>query len=487
MSHKNLLEAAILGLERHPLPPDVVKSEGADDTSALLRALARQYLLEKGASPLIDHKLTPPLPDHGIQHSPGVEASALLCRIMKAPQEVLLDEYLNLLAEQLLHIPAEALPEILDKALTDRDFAQKIKPLLGSRGEWLAAQVPKWAQLFSKTDPQQWPTASFAERIHILQHLRRENPAAAIPLLLATWHTESWQERQAFIQELKTGLSIQDEHFLEHCLDDKRKEIRKIAAQLLAGIPESSITRQLQQYARSWIQAGKAIVLPDTIPADALRNGLEYAGGNKASLVRYLFGQIDPVFWQTELSLSPEACLTQFLATDWAIPILEGLVQSIYSFSRHGWADELLLVLVRAPGLSIHVANGQWVKLLSKESLNRAVRETLNSSGGVLPEKSVVYQMLLLPGPELEESTLLECWSGFKWQINRSGGQNWSLFHYHLLWRHLALRTPRELLMTLREDFESHNQAEWGQWERDLQYYLDMLAFRQSVYQAFQP
>jgi hypothetical protein len=488
MTNKSILETAILGLERHPLPADVPKVDGEDDARALLLALTRQHFLEKGAAPLSFQNLVPPLPDSGTNQFPAAAAATLLFRIMREQQDALLDEYLELLSARNQHIPPAALPDLLDKALNDAHFAQKIAPLLGSRGEWLTSQVTPWAALIAKIEPERWPTASFVERIQILKNLRLENPSAAVPLLRSTWHEEGWQERQAFLQTLEIGLSQKDAPFLECCLDDKRKEIRKIAAQLYAGIPGSACAIRLQQYARTWIQAGISIVPSDVLSAEALRDGMEHAGNNKASRARYLFGQIDPEFWQTEFSCSPAECMAHFLTNDWAGPILEGLSQSIVSFSRTFWADELLFILAHEPEIPVNITPAKWVKLISPKCLNQAVKETLSASGRLIPEKSIVYKVLLLPGYELEESTILELWSGFKWHVFRNRGQqNWSLFHYRQLWRNIAGRTPRALLKTLREDFESHNYGEWGHWEADLKQFLEMLEFRETMHLTFQP
>lgn len=482
----NLLESAILGLDRHPLPADIPKIPGDDDALTLLRALSHQYFLEKGASSLPVLPISLPSPDSGSSKTPSHEASQVLYRILRGPYEYLLDEYLDLLTVAEHHIPPFALPDLLDKALTDPDFAQKIRSLAGSRGQWLSEQVPRWAVLFAEIDPGQWPTASFQERIQILHQIRNNNPSEAIPLLQSTWPTEGWQERQAFLQTLTSGLSYEDEPFLEDCLKDKRKEVRKEAAHLLARIPKSALSEQLQYFALSWFQGDGSLRPPNALSVEALKIGLEHAGQSKAAWIRYLVGHIDPDCWATEFSVSPYEWMRNLRGTDWYEPAMEGLAQAIVLFSRHLWADELLHAMAGSSEVPFKLGSAPWMIMVSPEAIHLATKETLESSWKLLPEKSPVYKILLCPGQELEEQTVLEIWSGFKWRVFNSSPNDWSLFHYRVLLRNLVLRTPRQLSETLQRDFDS-TPGEWKSWEGDIRQFLETLAFRQAMHLALQP
>lgn len=482
----NLLESAILGLDRHPLPADAPKIPGDDDALTLLRALSHQYFLEKGASMLPVLPISLPSPDSGNSKTPHHEASQILYRILRGPYEYLLDEYLDLLTVTEHHIPPFALPDLLDKAVTDPDFAQKIRPLAGSRGRWLSEQVPRWAVLFAEIDPGRWPVAGFHERIQILRQIRKKNPSEAIALLQSTWPTEGWQERQAFLKTLEKGLSPADEPFLEDCLKDKRKEVRKEAAHLLAQIPQSVLSGRLQNFARSWIQPGGLLSPPNELSAEVLKIGLEHAGHSKASWIRYIVGHIDPNYWASEFSTSPSEWMKHLQGTDWYEPAMEGLAQSISLFSRHLWADELLDAMTGSSEATVKLVSAPWGKLVSAKAIHLATVETLESSWKILPEKSTAYKILLCPGQELDERTVLDVWEGFKWRVFRSSANDWSLFHYRVLFRNLALRAPRHLSETLQEDFES-SQGEWKSWEGDIRQFLETLAFRQAMYRTFQP
>ena len=107
----------------------------------------------------------------------------------------------------------------------------------GPLGRWLAAREPRWAYVLP-VDETQWSDAE--DRVDLLRRRRHEDPDAARELLASTWAEETWEDRQAFLEELETGLSDADEPLLEIALADRRKPVRDVAAALLARLPRSA-------------------------------------------------------------------------------------------------------------------------------------------------------------------------------------------------------------------------------------------------------
>src|SRR5437762_1943286 len=77
-----------------------------------------------------------------------------------------------------------------------------------------------------------WETSPRAARELLLQQLRSTDPARAREQLAQTWETEGADERAAFLATFRTGLSLDDEPFLESALDDRSKVVRRTAADL---------------------------------------------------------------------------------------------------------------------------------------------------------------------------------------------------------------------------------------------------------------
>jgi hypothetical protein len=72
-------------------------------------------------------------------------------------------------------------------------------------------------------------------------------------LLLSTWAEETPDDRLLLLNELATGLSMDDEPFLEETLDDRRGAVRQRAAELLARLPDSGLVRRMTERADGYI------------------------------------------------------------------------------------------------------------------------------------------------------------------------------------------------------------------------------------------
>src|SRR5512139_368419 len=109
-------------------------------------------------------------------------------------------------------------------------------------------------------DPAVWETGTRGGRVAYLVRLRRADPAAARFALRQTWAKEPAPERTAFLATFEQGLSLEDEPFLESALDDRAKDVRALAADLLARLPGSAYARRMAERARACLRAELRIV-----------------------------------------------------------------------------------------------------------------------------------------------------------------------------------------------------------------------------------
>ena len=95
---------------------------------------------------------------------------------------------------------------------------------------------------------QDWEYGTKAERLLLLDYLRKRHPKKALELIESTWSEDSFQDRQYYLDTLHTNLSETDEEFLESCLDDSRQEIRQVAALLLSKIENKNLVNLTQHF-----------------------------------------------------------------------------------------------------------------------------------------------------------------------------------------------------------------------------------------------
>ncbi|MGW3954323.1 DUF5691 domain-containing protein [Streptomyces sp. NPDC004752] len=182
--------------------------------------------------------------------------------------------------------PPETLPALLDAARGRTDLRPAALAFAGPRGLWLARLNPDWRFALRATPgggaalpelddadgvQRLWEEGLFAERVALLAALRATRPAVARELLAATWATERAEDRLMFLDSLRSGLSADDEPFLERALADRSRNVRALAAESLSALPGSALA------ARMAVRAEACVAVDHTrgAPTIAVRAPLE--------------------------------------------------------------------------------------------------------------------------------------------------------------------------------------------------------------------
>ncbi|MFE0514649.1 DUF5691 domain-containing protein, partial [Streptomyces sp. NPDC058964] len=184
--------------------------------------------------------------------------------------------------------PPQSVPALLDAARGRTDLRPAALAFAGPRALWLARLNPDWRFALRAApgggaalpDPdgdsadevqRRWQEGLFAERVALLAAIRGRSPAAARELLAATWATERAEDRLMFLDSLRTGLSSDDEPFLEQALGDRSRNVRATAAELLSALPDSALA------ARMAVRAGACVAIDRTLsrPTIAVEAPLE--------------------------------------------------------------------------------------------------------------------------------------------------------------------------------------------------------------------
>jgi hypothetical protein len=259
-AYRQTLQIALAGVQG-PLPESLnslAAQWGAPDTpvQALYQAATVLTQAERCARALPRNTAAaPPLAAPETLKAPDGFFASLLARGLDRPNAFVERDKAELLSARGEHLPHALLPGWLNYALSCTPPEQAVlMACTGARGPWLAALNPDWQPLLNHVpDERHWETGTLAERAHWLTVLRRHDPAAGRDALQAVWPNEPPEARDKLLACLSAGLSHDDEALLESARMDKRKEVRRLALNLLAELPHSAFSQRLLVRATEWL------------------------------------------------------------------------------------------------------------------------------------------------------------------------------------------------------------------------------------------
>ncbi|MEV0662864.1 DUF5691 domain-containing protein [Actinomadura luteofluorescens] len=254
--------AALLGTERRD-PPALAEApgggrDGGGDKAGRLLDQAALLAVRRRAGQAPSGTPAEPVALAPVEDVPAVAraAAARLRRILGGEQIRVLPEWLDAAAARGLRVPAQSLPDLLERGRSDRMLRPSIARACGRRGVWLALQNTDWAYLVGSGDdpgggPEVWETGTRNRRVAYLTMLRETEPGRARELLQGTWAKEPAPDRAAFVATFAHGLSLDDEEFLEAALGDRGMDVRQLASDLLARMPGSAYGERMAERARA--------------------------------------------------------------------------------------------------------------------------------------------------------------------------------------------------------------------------------------------
>lgn len=377
-----MTRAALLGTGRQPfVVPEadgtlgvlLAQLNGDDSEAALLRAAAVVALHRRaGYTPAKSPPLPAPAP-HDERQPCSRRAAQYLGAILSGQQRSLLPEWLTACAAARRRVPDAWLPNLLELARTQPSMRPFLQPAIGRRGAWLAALNPAWNFAIAAELPADpaacqaaWETAPRAERLSLLAQLRTSDPAAAREMLAGSWAAEKADDRATFLALFEQGLSLADEPMLEAALEDRSKEVRRVAISLLLGLPESALVLRMRDRAAAilaWQPASKATFLglksgkpvqllvtpPESADRAMQRDGIEpkppanrRSIGERAWLVEQIVRAVPPSTWTAAWGVSAAEILQATTQNEWAAPLRLAWSQAAQSFGDAVWAEALL-------------------------------------------------------------------------------------------------------------------------------------------------
>ncbi|WP_067503284.1 SWIM zinc finger family protein [Actinoplanes sp. TFC3] len=367
----DLLAAALVGTARRPFTASTV---AVGDTSI---PVAQSPLLEAAATALAYRRAgrTAATGHPGVEPAPAEQQPAVptaaglrLQRLLSGGSQQSQELLAQWLAAAVRHgglVPPGTLPALLDAGRRNGVIRAPIGRVAGERGQWLAAMRPEWRWLSAEStgaavveDPETWDTGTPGARLEHLTHLRRRDPAAGLALLRSTWTSEPAEDRTRFVGALSTGLSPADDEFLEAVLDDRRKEVREAALELLQRLPGSGLGRRMATRALAAVRleerriagvrvSSRLIVTPPAeLTPDLRRDGVGATPARGTGVQAWLLEEViagTPLStWTETFSREPAEVVALARGHDWETPLLHGFAKAAIAQQTSAWSVELV-------------------------------------------------------------------------------------------------------------------------------------------------
>jgi hypothetical protein len=494
---QDLSAIAVLGTAQQALdvslPGDALgealkRIDWSDPEQALLSAAGLAALWRRaGQLPVTCHAPLPRVCAPDDQPSGNETAGRHLQLILQGHYTKLLPEWLTALAQAGKRIPARYLPELLEVGRIRVSLRVRILPVLGQRGRWLAEQNPDWRYAVERTDETVWDTGTREQRLAFLHGVRQQTPARARELLSASWSQASAKERAAFLDVLITHLDMADEPFLEQALDDRGKEVRRTAAELLAHLPDSRLVQRLSECAvqllhfqpGKWLSRGSIQVKPPAFDNPALlRDGVDpksagpYPGlGERAWQLAQILSTVPPARWCRQWDTLPADIVQASHHNEWRQALLIGWARAALRHQDADWAETLLTELP-----------GDWAEingLLNVLPPARHERYVLN----LLEQSSVTNQQVmgaLDSVPVWSERVTRTVLAQVRERMTAAKATEWRL---RAVLDCLALHAPPELAEEVAAAWPVRSPV-WPLWEPAVHERLALLCFRRDMLAA---
>lgn len=418
-----------------------------------------------------------------------------LYMIVDGAFENALPEFLYNLSKHKKCLPPEILPDLLDQSLTSSELWSKLKQSIGKRGEWLIQQNPNWHRLIVQDITTDWDVASSDERLSILAKTRKESPSKALEMTRGTWSQESMNQKIKFIRVLEIHLDHELEIFLESLLDDRRKEVRRVATQALAKIPNSALSERIFGRIQALMSLKKRVLkkdkleiqLPEKLDESMIRDGIDprvqwFKGGVKASRLGQMVALIPPRLWLAHFKMEAKEVLELFVRSDWGELLVQAMVEATHLHKDEDWTEALLTFKIESQNVqrwqSLNVA--RLMNDVTDKVFNNVAIAGMKQAEGLLEENSPIT-MLLKTGSSLWENelTLLVMKNLQEWLAGETS-RYWNGWHYRTILKKASYTCNPFLHDELSANWPEESRI-WSSWEKEIEEFLSTLYFRKKM------
>ncbi len=501
-SWTNILKTALLGTARKQLTPASLKELKAmgvsvedSESKIILESASIFSLLNKSGyalpkiqpddSALAGKESLPPCSRKSARH---------LGLILGGMYTEALPEFLYHLAKVGKRLPEDRLPEIFQICKNKQELIL-VRETMGARGEWLVKQNSDWSYLNVLSDPSLWDLSIKKDRIHLLRNIRAVDPETALHLLNNNWKKETYQSKIAYIKCLEIGLSISDQTFLETCLDDGRKEVRKEAARVLSLLPDSALVKRMFERGIHFIQIKKSglrkkkleIQLPQRCDDAMIRDGIDprsqwFRGGVKAGRLGQIVAAIPPSNWEKHFEIKPAKFLDMIAESDWSELLVQALLEATQKYKDENWSAALIDFWEKTQ------YNSSWGEInilpllesASDKLFNQFCINSLVQEDGLLEENHPAAVMMKSGSQPWSEKLTNAFLKNFRSWLNSETTRYWNGWHYRGILKNAGYKSSPKLYQKIKDDWPRGSRI-WGSWEKDVEQFLNALQFRAAM------
>jgi hypothetical protein len=304
----------------------------------------------------------------------GARSAQLLWRWMEGEDLPLLQEALALVAARGRRVPLALLPRLMT-ALDSPQRRDWLRPVVGAGTNWLARMNRDWRWALGESSDAlpDFETASGAARVGALQRLRERDAGHARELLAARFGENDAEARTVLLEALETGLSADDEAFLERTLDDRAKGVRLVAANLLSRLPGSALSQRalgrvqgLLELERGLLRKTLKVNLPEAPDKAEERDGIDgksaipglYNAGPRQLQLAQRLSQVPVAALAAQLSMPVAELVERAAGNEFSQPLLAGLCLSA---SRQPEGETLRALATLASEPKTNFLYQQWI------------------------------------------------------------------------------------------------------------------------------
>ncbi|HFE45258.1 MAG TPA: hypothetical protein ENJ18_07150 [Nannocystis exedens] len=406
-------------------------------------------------------------------------------------------------------LPPELLPTALACAKEQRPL---LRPLLGARGRWLAAQNPAWAWAEGRAEVELsesealriFAEASLAERRQVLLQVRRRDPASARVWLADVWRGEKAEVRRTLLAVLEVHLGPDDEAFLEAALGDRSAVLRRQAAGLLRRIDGSAYGQRMSLRAAPCIRmkvpdivaklraategrtskADLEITLPERFdPAwakDAMIEAAPGGVGRRAWWLSQLLAGTPLRTWTEQFCVNPAVIVRALRGHRLATPILDGWSAAAIDQGAGEWMPHLWDLWRRNGCKGLLVPQPQRALIAAMEPGDAAARICDLLGDGTL----ILELMEALPRPWPQGVAEMYLGALERWLDRLSGRRPQSGDPWAQSLQIAAVALPSTLLVrarSLREPADLRSRWYSDRWHRAFRNFSQALSLRQRL------
>ncbi|MEM7344605.1 MAG: DUF5691 domain-containing protein [Chloroflexota bacterium] len=410
-------------------------------------------------------------------------------------------EWLQAIVDQNQRVPEEHLPDLLELGRETPQLRPLIHDAIGQRGIWLAAKNPRWAYAAELTMDVEnvWYRGLHAERVMMLQKLRQSNPTQARELLAKSWAQESPKDRGIFLNVLTQHLDPEDEPFLETILDDRRKAVRHLAADLLSHLPNSHLVQRMRQRTeplitlkRGFLASGQIqVTLPDQCEAAMARDGIEESSkqvsmGQKGWWLSQMIAAIPPQVWTEKWQKAPSELLKIASKSEAAPTLLLGWAVASRRYKDHSWLEAFAhywLTHIERHELLSEADLFSAFQALPPTTLEPIILDGFQLNSDPLHNYHPVLPFLQMDHYQWSENITRVVIDSIKRRILQGQQHQQSFWQIRYQLKQFAQKIPASLHEEISTDWPKYS-PHWKQWESEVGEFLALVKFRQQMLES---